>query len=146
MFPPASRIGTITDGERAELVKQSSLYGTYEQTIDRESAYELIQKRTAEKLAQQTPSDAEKMRTHHFFKSAKRKEKGPSTTELLLSTTAKTLNSRIGQQIIRGILGSNIWGQKITWYHNPRFGSWNLGLFIFYPVSSIYRINYNSLW
>lgn len=110
VVPPASRIGTITDGERAELVKQSSLYGTYEQTIDRESAYELIQKRTAEKLAQQTPSDAEKVAT--TSSKAPKERKGPSTTELLLSTTAKTLNSRIGQQIIRGILGSIFGGKK----------------------------------
>jgi DNA helicase HerA-like ATPase len=41
--PPASRIGPLTDAERDATRKaSSSLYGHYEQTVDRESAYERI--------------------------------------------------------------------------------------------------------
>ena len=45
--PPASRIGPITDVERAAVRAQTtSLYGHYDQTIDRESAYEKLKART----------------------------------------------------------------------------------------------------
>ncbi len=40
--PPASRLGPITDGERATLMAQSPVAGQYDQTVDRESAYELL--------------------------------------------------------------------------------------------------------
>jgi hypothetical protein len=43
IVPPRSRIGPITDAERAAVREQTKpLYGHYEQTIDRESAYERI--------------------------------------------------------------------------------------------------------
>jgi hypothetical protein len=107
IMPPLSRIGTITDEERSKIIKQSSLFGIYEQTIDRESAYELIKKRTE---ARQPAMPQQSTPKPTVQRPATSREK-PSTTELLLKTTAKTLNSRIGQQIIRGLLGS-IFGSK----------------------------------
>jgi hypothetical protein len=44
--PPGSRIGPITDAERAAAREQTrALYGHYDQTIDRESAYEKLKAR-----------------------------------------------------------------------------------------------------
>src|SRR5882757_6010241 len=44
--PPGSRIGPITDAERTAAREQTrTLYGHYEQTIDRESAYEKLKAR-----------------------------------------------------------------------------------------------------
>ena len=40
--PPYSRIGPLSDSERAELVQRSPLKGRYDQPIDRESAYEVL--------------------------------------------------------------------------------------------------------
>jgi DNA helicase HerA-like ATPase len=46
IVPPGSRIGPITDAEQAAVRAQTkSLYGHYEQTIDRESAYEKLKAR-----------------------------------------------------------------------------------------------------
>src|SRR3954470_5535228 len=48
IVPPASRIGPITDAERAAVRQQTgALYGHYEQAIDRESAYEKLLARAA---------------------------------------------------------------------------------------------------
>ncbi len=50
MAPPASQIGPIPDaGRDAVRKKASAVYGHYEQTVDRESAYEKLQTRTAER-------------------------------------------------------------------------------------------------
>ncbi|HWB40202.1 MAG TPA: helicase HerA-like domain-containing protein, partial [Gemmatimonadales bacterium] len=43
--PPCSRIGPATPEERREVMGRSPLAGRYEQTIDRESAYEVLQRR-----------------------------------------------------------------------------------------------------
>ena len=47
VIPPGSQIGPITDAQRADLIKQSLVAGTYEQTVDRESAYEVLKARAA---------------------------------------------------------------------------------------------------
>ncbi|RST83445.1 DUF853 family protein, partial [Aquibium carbonis] len=46
--PPASRLGPITDQERARIQALSPVAGRYDKTIDRESAFEILQKRGAE--------------------------------------------------------------------------------------------------
>ena len=48
ILPPASRIGPATEAERQSIIKSSVLFGHYEQILDRESAYEIIKRRTAE--------------------------------------------------------------------------------------------------
>jgi DNA helicase HerA-like ATPase len=52
--PPGSQIGPITDNQRQQLIKCSVLFGHYEQAIDRESAYEILKKRSEEAAKQET--------------------------------------------------------------------------------------------
>ncbi|MEM5502321.1 helicase HerA-like C-terminal domain-containing protein [Ahrensia kielensis] len=40
--PPSSRLGPLNDTERAEYVKQSPIFGQYDETLDRESAFEKL--------------------------------------------------------------------------------------------------------
>ena len=57
--PPQSRIGPLTDAERAQIIRTSPLAGRYDKPIDRESAYERLTGRTDEKMApSETKADA----------------------------------------------------------------------------------------
>jgi hypothetical protein len=47
VLPPGSQIGPITPQQRQALIAGSLVAGTYEKTVDRESAYEKIKGRTA---------------------------------------------------------------------------------------------------
>jgi DNA helicase HerA-like ATPase len=49
--PPSGRIGPVTAEERRKLIENSPVYGKYEETQDRTSAYEVLQKKTAEAAA-----------------------------------------------------------------------------------------------
>ncbi|MBL8791450.1 MAG: DUF853 family protein, partial [Rhizobiales bacterium] len=49
--PPSSRMGPITPEERARMVKNSPVYGQYEETQDRESAYEKLAEKARERTA-----------------------------------------------------------------------------------------------
>ena len=49
--PPSARIGPVTPEERKAKVEASPIYGKYEETVDRDSAYEMLQKRTSEAAA-----------------------------------------------------------------------------------------------
>ena len=46
--PPASRMGPITPQERARLMAESPVAGQYDKTIDRESAFEMLQKKASD--------------------------------------------------------------------------------------------------
>jgi DNA helicase HerA-like ATPase len=53
--PPAARVGPITAEERSEFVASSPMRGKYDQSVDPESAYEILQKRVSEETAAATP-------------------------------------------------------------------------------------------
>ena len=46
--PPNSRVGPITDAELKAVMRASPVAGVYDETVDRESASEILQKRSAE--------------------------------------------------------------------------------------------------
>lgn len=56
--PPSSRMGPISDEERARLMAQSPVGMIYDRVIDRESAYEILAKRAEDALAEVAPPAA----------------------------------------------------------------------------------------
>ena len=57
---PLSQIGAITDDQRAQLIKQSRLWGRYDKAVDRESAYEILTAAAAETERQKAEIAAQK--------------------------------------------------------------------------------------
>ncbi|MCS6780043.1 MAG: DUF853 domain-containing protein [Geminicoccaceae bacterium] len=53
--PPRSRIGPLTPEERAEILAASPLAGKYDEPVDRESAYEILEARASAPIAQAAP-------------------------------------------------------------------------------------------
>ncbi len=109
--PPQSRIGPIDDAERAELIRKSPFMGRYDAMIDRESAYEILQKRGETAAAEAAAA----LQAHSELKLTRRFEAStPSRSgsnrqgigETLVKSVARTVGTRLGQQIVRGILGS----------------------------------------
>ena len=56
-MPPYSSFTPITPEERQTLISQSIIAGVYEQAVDRDSAYEMLQNKVAER--EQQKQDAE---------------------------------------------------------------------------------------
>ena len=56
--PPASRLGPITPEERAALMARSPLRGVYDEPLDRESAFEILEKQAAQ-AAEAAAQDAD---------------------------------------------------------------------------------------
>ena len=117
---PLSQIGAITDDQRRNLIRSSRLYGIYDKSFDRESAYELLvqQQKQEEKRLQKEAEEEEKRKA----KEAKEKERARSTSsrstttkkkkstagkalEKTINTTATTFGRKLGNQIFRSILG-----------------------------------------
>jgi DNA helicase HerA-like ATPase len=111
--PPESRIGPLSEAERAQMLQRSPLKGRYDEDIDRESAHEILMQRaeqeaqaaTAHAAAQAAESAQQKQR-----REAERGGNRQSFSEAIAKSLARSLSSSIGRQIgnkiVRGILGS----------------------------------------
>ena len=113
---PLSQIGAITDEQRQTLIRSSRLYGTYDKSFDRESAYEVLvaEQQQAEKRAQKEAEEEAKRKEKEAkekekAKSSKSTSKKKSTTrkaaEKAINTTATTFGRQLGKSIFRTILG-----------------------------------------
>ena len=113
MAPPRSRIGPLTPEERTDQLGRSPLKGLYDQAVDRESAYELLQRRNAEleRKRQETAAAAEReAQAAREAKASERQGRAGSRRqgigEAFAKTLVRTISSGLGRQIVRGILGS----------------------------------------
>jgi len=113
MSPPRSRFGPIDQAKRSELLGRSPLKGTYDEALDRESAYELLAKREQEleekRKAELQAEEERKRREKEEKAAAKRSGSGrrrQSVGEALAKSVARSIGSSLGRSIIRGILGS----------------------------------------
>ena len=106
---PLSQIGAITDGQRAALIRNSRIYGVYDKSFDRESAYEMLveQQKQEEKRKAKEAKEKEKAKAKKTTStSRKKKSAGQKALEKTLNTTATTIGRGIGNKIVRSILGS----------------------------------------
>lgn len=109
--PPESQIGPLTDAQRKEMINRSPFNGRYEQTVDRESAYELL-KQKAPELAADDLRENEAKTEKSGSVSPVRTRTRESATEALLKSAARSIGSQVGRQIIRGVLGSLLGGRR----------------------------------
>lgn len=109
MMPPASRIGPVTEAERQALRQSSSLAGKYERTLDRESAYEVLQKR-AEQISVEKQSDDGGGGLLGTVKDVLWGSTGPrgGKHDGLVQQVIKSEARNMARQLLRGVLGSLI--------------------------------------
>ena len=121
VLPPHSRIGPITTQERTASIKRSPVAGTYEQVVDRESAFEVLKARreqtaaAAQPPAASTPAPASAgsvlgdVLGSVFGGGNSRRQ---SAGEAMVKSAARAVGSEVGRQIIRGVLGSILGGGR----------------------------------
>jgi DNA helicase HerA-like ATPase len=107
--PPFSRIGALTDAERDAVMALSPVVGKYDKVLDRESAFEQLTKRSEERKIAIAKDDNGKE------KKGKPASKGrddslakftQSTLEGVAKHFIRGISYRLGNQLIRGIMGS----------------------------------------
>src|SRR5256885_13659845 len=112
IVPPASQLGPITQGERADLIRRSPVAGRYDTPIDRESAYEKLTTRTAAKPAE--PAHSSNPVSDILF--GKTRPRGGRQSqgmgEALAKSAARSIGSALGPQVLPGLLGSVLGGKK----------------------------------
>jgi DNA helicase HerA-like ATPase len=117
--PPAGRIGPLTPDERQKLINGSPVAGQYDEMIDRESAYELLQKKAA-----QAQTEAEGAKEQEADSTSGwslpdsvggNSKPGPrggqprarqTVAETAMKSVVRSVGSSLGRALVRGILGS----------------------------------------
>ncbi len=106
--PPRSRMGPITEAERREVIRNSPVYGLYDEEVDRESAYEVLKKRAEELERQRAEEEARKeaeKAERAAARSSGRRSTRMSTTERFIRSMVGSIGTQLGRAIIRGVLG-----------------------------------------
>ncbi len=119
--PPRCRMGAITDAERAQVRAGSPVGSRYDTAINRESAAERLAAR-AQKVVEQPGAAPARTREQDeqqeggFSQSVKDAIFGTRRRQGMIETMAKqttrTVGTRLGNQIVRGILGGIFGGRK----------------------------------
>ena len=132
VVPPRGQIGPITPAERDAIIKQSVLYGTYENAVNRESAAEVLQARAAQRLGIPTTPPATPGQPRPlpgtppssqpaaagtgstimttigsllFGSTGPRGGKHEGLVESMARSAARSAGSQVSRQIMRGVLG-----------------------------------------
>ncbi|MGZ4788816.1 MAG: helicase HerA-like domain-containing protein [Terriglobales bacterium] len=129
VVPPSSRVGAITPQERQQVIQSSVLFGHYEKSVDRESAYERLKGRAESAPTKPTPQAT----SSPVPQPTAPQSSGTSWTEsvgsilgqlgglgghgrregmgeALAKSAARAIGSQVGRQIVRGVLGGILGG------------------------------------
>ena len=127
VLPPGSQIGPIDAAQRRALLQGSLVAGIYEKTVDRESAYELLQARVASTLPTQDKAGSSNTAPGTvaegggvmgafnellFGSTGPRGGKRDGLAQTMAKSTARTMGNSLGREILRGVLGSIMGGRK----------------------------------
>ncbi len=118
--PPSSRLGPADAQERKAVVASSPIAGLYENTVDRQSAFERLQAK-AEEAAREKADEAEravvaKEREYRQArryqpassprrKSARRRSSRQSVGEAFAKSVARSVGTQMARSLVRGVLG-----------------------------------------
>jgi DNA helicase HerA-like ATPase len=102
---PLSQIGAISEGQRSDIIKQSDIYGKYDEMVDRESAYEMLIKENEAALKE---AEAEKAAVEE--EKAKGKEK-PGMMSKVMKAIATAVTSTLAT-ILGTWVSNKVTGKK----------------------------------
>lgn len=98
--PPSSRMGPLTKKERNAILAASYMGDAYDETIDRESAYEILKERAEERSEEEA-----KASKRSKSPKPKRRSNRQSVGEAAIKSAARTISTTLAREIMRGILG-----------------------------------------
>nr|WP_315226558.1 helicase HerA-like domain-containing protein [uncultured Albidiferax sp.] len=131
VLPPGSQLGPITPAQRQSLIENSLVAGVYEKLLDRESAFEKLKGRTETAAANASasaqpptlpgtapPAAAEGgglmggLNDILFGSTGPRGGKRDGLAQTMVKSAVRTMGTKVGQEILRGVLGSIFGGRR----------------------------------
>ena len=122
VLPPGSQIGPISAAQRQQLRQDSLVAGVYEQAVDRESAYEKLQGRSAASARPGTATGSTAggstaaagegggllggINDVLFGTTGPRGAKHDGLVQTMAKSAVRTVGTSLGKEILRGVMGS----------------------------------------
>ena len=103
--PPSSRLGPLEASEREALMAKSPVVGLYDEAIDRESAYEILEKRWAERKIKQVEIDAQLAADKETQKAAGRKSRRQGPAEAFGKSFLRSIARQISRIVVKSLFG-----------------------------------------
>ena len=101
ILPPRSSMNAADDAVVQSVIRESPLFDKYTQTVDRRSAYEMLDE--ARKAEEQ---NAEETGREKAKEKEKKSSSRQSTFEKAINSTVTSIGRELGKQIVRGIFGT----------------------------------------
>ena len=105
MCAPCSRMDVLKPAEVDALVKSSQLAKKYNETVDRKSAYEILNEKTEDRLAAEKESES-KSSTTRSSRSKKTKEEDSVLEKVFESKIVRDVGRTVAREITRGLMGA----------------------------------------
>ncbi len=119
--PPSSRLGPCDAMVRAQAIARSPVAGLYDQTADRESAYEILAARAARRVEEDEEVDAEELGHARSYggqyskgkrykprkapkKTKARSRRSDTMFEAVAKSTLRSAGSQLGRSVVRSLL------------------------------------------
>ncbi|MDB5541527.1 MAG: ATP-binding protein, partial [Devosia sp.] len=110
--PPSGQVGPILPEERRALIANSPVAGVYDTAVDRDSAFEVLTRKTrerqdAEAATRQAELDAKARAAEEKAERAGQPRRSTRQTpvEAAVTSFSRTMASGLGRALLRGILG-----------------------------------------
>lgn len=100
---PQSRMDVLTDSEIKSILAKSTLIGRYNKTVDRDSAYEILEEKI--RRAQEEEHKLEMQQQKEKAVKSKSKEEASAFEQILNHTTTKQIGRVVARELTRGLLG-----------------------------------------
>ncbi len=108
ILPPQSQMGILDPERRKQEIEYSDLYGKYEDEVDNESAYEMIQKVEEEAEIAEAEAEAAAQKAKEKKKAAKK----TTTFERAATNAASTFTRETGKELLNAALGRKSTSRK----------------------------------
>ena len=104
--PPSARVGPVNPAERKAIIDKSPVRGQYDTLIDRESAYEKLQKKTTDKMADEQQGQEEASSgggigdfIGSIFGTNRKRGERLTTSQTIAREVTRTVTGRVAGQI-----------------------------------------------
>lgn len=108
ILPPMSHMGTADETVRSRVMQNTPLYDQYSRMVDRDSAYEYLERKLKQEAAEQAEAEKKELKAAGDRKRTSQSSgrKGKSATEKMADTALRTVSREVTRSLTRGLLGS----------------------------------------
>lgn len=104
--PPSSRLGPASDSAKSMVMSASAFGKKYDQTVDRESAFEVLAKRAEENAKKLEAEKIEERNAKASKSSSRRQSVGEAAVKSVVRSMSSSIGRTIAREVMRGIMGA----------------------------------------